>query len=325
MTREKEYLSPEDGAYPKQGRTLLHVPARSSSQRNQPSPTASGLSGATVTDSRNSTSDRSKESKSSVMGRTRNGSASSNRSGGETDPADTPVNSQPGTLPAQPRPKKKGGLLALLGCCGVPDNANTLEEENVHKLDRLPQRPTTSKSRQHTPSDHQPSGSKSQLNEKESQQPLASGDGVKDKRVSGTSTQDQSTVGDRGDRESKQSTIKPPSVHVQPPKNGSTADSAEPEQPPVEEAKDEEGDTKMKDVNEEDERATQGGGNDGRADAIPPPPPGPSTTNTHNAAASDAPSEPTKALLPPIRPEHRGRKCLVLDLDETLVHSSFKV
>jgi len=29
-------------------------------------------------------------------------------------------------------------------------------------------------------------------------------------------------------------------------------------------------------------------------------------------------------LLPPLYPEHTGRKCLVLDLDETLVHSSFK-
>jgi carboxy-terminal domain RNA polymerase II polypeptide A small phosphatase len=32
-----------------------------------------------------------------------------------------------------------------------------------------------------------------------------------------------------------------------------------------------------------------------------------------------------KWLLPPQRPEFAGRKCLVLDLDETLVHSSFKV
>ncbi|KAG6849451.1 hypothetical protein H0H93_008294 [Arthromyces matolae] len=29
-------------------------------------------------------------------------------------------------------------------------------------------------------------------------------------------------------------------------------------------------------------------------------------------------------LLPPIAPHHAGRKCLILDLDETLVHSSFK-
>ncbi|KAF2233466.1 NIF-domain-containing protein [Viridothelium virens] len=36
-------------------------------------------------------------------------------------------------------------------------------------------------------------------------------------------------------------------------------------------------------------------------------------------------SDQQKYLLPPIRPELRGRKCLVLDLDETLVHSSFKI
>lgn len=32
-----------------------------------------------------------------------------------------------------------------------------------------------------------------------------------------------------------------------------------------------------------------------------------------------------RPLLPPVVPQHIGRKCLVLDLDETLVHSSFKV
>ncbi|KAJ6454359.1 NIF-domain-containing protein [Mycena sanguinolenta] len=31
-----------------------------------------------------------------------------------------------------------------------------------------------------------------------------------------------------------------------------------------------------------------------------------------------------RPLLPPISPRHLGRKCLVLDLDETLIHSSFK-
>lgn len=32
-----------------------------------------------------------------------------------------------------------------------------------------------------------------------------------------------------------------------------------------------------------------------------------------------------RPLLPPLAPQHVGRKCLVLDLDETLVHSSFRV
>lgn len=67
-----------------------------------------------------------------------------------------------------------------------------------------------------------------------------------------------------------------------------------------------------------------------------------STAQTTEAAAASAPLPGPPAgtppisdastpdprgqwLLPPIRPEFKGRKCLVLDLDETLVHSSFKV
>jgi hypothetical protein len=46
-----------------------------------------------------------------------------------------------------------------------------------------------------------------------------------------------------------------------------------------------------------------------------PSPPSPS-----KEAESDV-----KFLLPPQSPEHAGLKCLVLDLDETLLHSSFKV
>ncbi|KAF9430301.1 hypothetical protein BGZ94_007475 [Podila epigama] len=37
------------------------------------------------------------------------------------------------------------------------------------------------------------------------------------------------------------------------------------------------------------------------------------------------PGDVVPGFLAPISPEHVGRKCLVLDLDETLVHSSFKV
>lgn len=61
-----------------------------------------------------------------------------------------------------------------------------------------------------------------------------------------------------------------------------------------------------------------------------PPPPGPppaSDANYPSAATSmvSTPEGTSKWLLPATRPEHKGRKCLVLDLDETLVHSSFKV
>ncbi len=77
------------------------------------------------------------------------------------------------------------------------------------------------------------------------------------------------------------------------------------------------------------------GSQDGRTEdqfpiSLPPPPPrttqiqaaggvGPSSTNA--AASNERPAW----LLPPLHPRFRGKKCLVLDLDETLVHSSFKV
>lgn len=67
---------------------------------------------------------------------------------------------------------------------------------------------------------------------------------------------------------------------------------------------------------------------------LPPPPPPPTVPRTNAAPpahkrtfsqSSNAPTEQHKWLLPPIRNEFKGKKCLVLDLDETLVHSSFKV
>lgn len=62
---------------------------------------------------------------------------------------------------------------------------------------------------------------------------------------------------------------------------------------------------------------------------LPPPPPrngqnraGGIGRTPSNAATSN---EKQQYLLPPLQPRFKGKKCLVLDLDETLVHSSFKV
>jgi RNA polymerase II subunit A small phosphatase-like protein len=60
---------------------------------------------------------------------------------------------------------------------------------------------------------------------------------------------------------------------------------------------------------------------------LPPPPPleeRQDVVHKQTSDMSDA-SEPQKYLLGPIAPRFKGKKCLVLDLDETLVHSSFKV
>lgn len=63
-----------------------------------------------------------------------------------------------------------------------------------------------------------------------------------------------------------------------------------------------------------------------RIDLPPPPPLEERHAQVVHEDTSVLPSpEQQKWLLPPIRPEFKGKKCLVLDLDETLVHSSFKV
>lgn len=63
---------------------------------------------------------------------------------------------------------------------------------------------------------------------------------------------------------------------------------------------------------------------------LPPPPPLIPNQQQQQPFGKDAsvlqPSpEQQHFLLPPVAPHLKGRKCLVLDLDETLVHSSFKI
>lgn len=317
-SKEKDTLSAEDG---KKGRGLLPVPSRSSSQRA--SPTATGLSGATASDPRDSIGGHSKESKGSMV----------------TGPTATPGQSEPNSPAAPSHKKKKGGFLAIFGCCGVPDNANGLEAEAPHRLDKIPARPATASRRTATPSGEQPSGSKTQLSEKEpgqqaqqsAAQPQKNG-----KRISGASTQDQSTVGDR-DGESKQTTLVGagsgnPSISVDPPHSVTSADETIHENASE---KDAEGDVSMPDADNSRQQNAQGSVNnaDEQLPKVPPPPPGPvpavpnapTSTSVENPAVFASEQQQERWLLPPQRPEHKGRKCLVLDLDETLVHSSFKI
>ncbi|KAM7200428.1 phosphatase PSR1 [Rhypophila sp. PSN 637] len=334
-SREKDVLAAEDKSGSKKGRGLLHIPSRSSSQRIQPSPTATGLSGATASEPRDSIGGHSKESKASMLDRIRSESTYTNSSGVGTGPTVTPGNSQPSSPAVASHKKKKGGgFLALFGCCGVPDHANGLEaaEPPIHKLDKIPPRPATA-SRRPTPSE-QPSGSKTQLFEKEppTHNAQSSLEAPKNgKRVSGTSTQDHSTVGDR-DAESKQTTLagsSSPVVSLEVPHVAANSD-AETTTETIQE-KDSEGDIQMTDA----ESSTRPGATETTEEtypAVPPPPPGPvpavpnaPTSTLIENPRSLVPEQPQRFLLPPQAPEFKGKKCLVLDLDETLVHSSFKI
>lgn len=59
--------------------------------------------------------------------------------------------------------------------------------------------------------------------------------------------------------------------------------------------------------------------------SLPPPPPRNNQSRGSSPADRSPAAERQQWLLPPIQPRFQGKKCLVLDLDETLVHSSFKV
>jgi carboxy-terminal domain RNA polymerase II polypeptide A small phosphatase len=71
------------------------------------------------------------------------------------------------------------------------------------------------------------------------------------------------------------------------------------------------------------------GNRDSRKIDLPPPPPieyrQQQVAHHEGSPMADGSEGGQKWLLAPKEPEFAGRKCLVLDLDETLVHSSFKV
>lgn len=327
VTNEKVNLNSEDGSGSRKGRGLLNVPSRSSSQKVQQAPSTAGLSGATVSDPRDSIGGQSsKESRNSKPSRHHDGSASSNQNGAVTGPTATPNSSSPNSPAAAPQRKKKGGFLSFLGCCGVPDNANALDggEEPLpsHKLDKIPPRPMTAGRRTITPSE-QTTPSKSQLLEKESQSTQDASKSTK--RASASTAQEQSIM----DTESKQTTLvgaSGPSITVNPPLSEDPA-STSVEAP----FKDGDSDVDMTDAQPAAIEQTAPSIDEQYSKPMPPPPPGPipapsvPTTSQEETEVATTNGEQQKWLLPPIEPRFKGKKCLVLDLDETLVHSSFKV
>ena len=312
MVKDADAISPEEQGSSKKGQGLLKVPSRSSSHKNQSSPTSTGLSGATASESRNSISGQSRDSKRSFLGRQRNGSASSKRTGGDTEQTNTPGNTSPNS-PTQKRKKKSGGLLSLLGCCGSPDDGNAAdgETQNAHKLDTLPQRPATSKSRTNTPQDQAGTkASKEKEKEKES-------DTVQQREDRGAVDDEDRISPVDGDA---RRTSVPPAVTIEPPKSsdqtgvaGQATKTTDGEDVTMHDVPAEESRTAIAAVTTEEDKAAP-------VPVVPSPP-----TQVVPTEAGPSGAEPQIALLGPIAPEHKGRKCLVLDLDETLVHSSFKV
>ena len=262
------------------------------------------------------------------------------------------------------KPKKSRGFLSFLNCCGVPDSANGIDPEET-ALPVKPTTSTTSQARATTPSKPVSSAPGVITNQKSVQQPeketmvrdsppsegrsSVEGTGLKQPQViaehhanSKDSRNQPLPAIPRDAEESVADTntlsASNPVVVVQAPtpiipqqdnsipvssqnvaNNGPaqvdtkvhTGDSTESGT-----TKDVEGDQQTNTANT----------------TLPPPPPiAGASTNSNALSQAQGPSiadtieEKQQWLLPPIEPRFNGKKCLVLDLDETLVHSSFKV
>lgn len=290
-TENSDTIVSEEAGSARQNQGMLKVPSRSSSQQKiQSAPSATG---------RSSSSGRSKDSKNSYADVQGNGSLSATRQAGDNDAVSTPGNTQPSSpsTSEQKQRRKKGGLLSLLGCCGVPDDE---DKSNVHKLDKLPQRPTTAKSRSQTSQDQYARNS----NEKPNNAATT---------AEGAASGSQDVIMEEAN--AHQESL--PAVAVEPPSapqsaGGGTSSNGDDTDMP--DAPEEARETPVVESSEEPDERT-----------VPPPPPGPAVATAVPFPPAAPVEEQRKWLLPPIAPEHKGRKCLVLDLDETLVHSSFKV
>ena len=346
-------MTDEAPEVPKKNRGLLHVPSRSSSHKIQPSPTSTGLSGATVSDPRDSISGRSKESKGSILGRRRNGSASSSKmsitqQGPAVGPAGN-INPTTSNAATSKQPKKKS-IFSFL-CCGTPDSTNKSDPNDAaappNKVTKIPsERPTTASRPEQAPSRQPNNVPPPPQNEK---QPLEQDEPAQDREKAASLDSGRHQNGevnrpsdDARDqplpelpKEAESSSASQvgrsnPSVVVQAPARTTStkASSRVSSQGP----KDSEGDIKMKDSdpvpNEEAAGpvpAAERGEPANKAAMPPPPPPVPQPVPSEQVAAPEPAEQKQQWLLPPITPRFQGKKCLVLDLDETLVHSSFKV
>ena len=333
-------------------------------------------------------------SKTSIPGKQRDGSISSNRRSIQGQPLSAePVLQSTTTTPpavAKSEKKRKGGisrLLSKLSCCGVPEDANAIDLDEQAIPARKTSKPIPSQARQTTPTskpnisaaESSTTGSKEPNEEKIGGPPYSSLKSAGEPKIQeqpkptapkATPTSQPTLFRNVKDQDAtriapvitSQKSFSPPmevpsqdmpmdipqqtdpvpqgaSVIVVPPTPlvpiPAERQNAINVQTPLQDAGD--SDTEMTDappiepVIDDMQKNVE----PSEAETVPPLPPPPPIVPRMESSAPGHDRNPTnnlpihneqqKWLLPPIKPELRGKKCLVLDLDETLVHSSFKV
>lgn len=259
--------------------------------------------------------------------------ASSSKSMSNQNPAaDTAASAGPVNASSRQQPKKKG-FLSFLNCCSVPDNANGAESDEAVPMKRVTK--ISSTTAPNTASQPPVAERSNQaITEKDANQHEMPATSANDNRTSDVDVGAASVAGivrQTSTREKFDQPLPPlpkdpenhaqesiitqspaPVVVVDEPRHIEREENA----PAVPDPPEIEDDTVMVDAPVEDKEVK-----------YPPPPPLPGTDNKAVIVpvTNDSSDEKQQWLLPPIAPRFKGKKCLVLDLDETLVHSSFKV
>lgn len=229
-------------------------------------------------------------------------------------------------------------------CCGTPDDANEVDQNEpsapANKIAKAGQR-ATSASVPENPNVQQDGAAQSQQSEKDALR----------KAENGQDRQEAPKDSSRGAANGEIS--RPAEAREEPPLPDLPKESEQSSQPDqtnpavilqapdpsvapalTETEKDAEGDTKMQEseplptIKKDESPAptpTRRSDENIKTTPLPPPPPVPQPVQNQDPVAPENADGKQQWLLPPIAPRFKGKKCLVLDLDETLVHSSFKV
>ena len=279
-------------------------------------------------------------SKRSLINRSRQGSRSSRRSArnvnkGLESKEDGSTIPQSSTRPE--RKQKSGGFLSFLNCCRGDEDDDTLKSDEPdvpakhRKIEPTPQRAAI------PDESHEPISEKTRPQETEKVEPITVQDKPLPVQSETTSRKEETIIAPV-----VASTIQPDTQAESSTVHDTVTKAPEPESkqqlefPPPPREIQRESDVDMTDVPiippvEEQNRLDEPiQPHDVQPVTLPPPPP-----LSKRVAATTAPETvpPVPAideskerwLLPPAQPPLKGRKCLILDLDETLVHSSFKI
>ncbi|KAI0999575.1 hypothetical protein K3495_g8623 [Podosphaera aphanis] len=332
----------------KKNRRMLFIPLRFTQHKFQTTPKDTDLSGVTTKkshDSEDSTGLKPKKSKRSNLRRRRNGAEKMTKA-----PTGTPAGMSSDCIPPSPsilsRQSKTKGLLSYL-CCGTPDISNKLDPNDgtVHANEVAnisPMRPVTATKSE--PSCTRPKDVDAELESSEKdvfRKDVNQLQPEDDKIKSQSDNSEKLTAtGPKSNNGPTNSSLDP--LIVQSAINPGIADSEIANSfPTINNPTGELNQNTVRiEINSEGGIETpESKSNAYEGDENPVPSLQGEEINSNTAISQSlSPLQPmsrqsddtlseqrNKWLLPPIAPRFKGKKCLVLDLDETLVHSSFKV